>query len=411
MKLLRRYSFPFIVLALLSGCGEEYKSDTSIQTGVFRDSPVQGLWYEGQGSRGYTDSQGRFSYIPGNSYSFGIGKLVLGTAQPLSSSETVTPGRLALSFPTGQRKDAMIGLTRLLMTADYDRNPANGIRIFTPLDIFAQAWGNIPAEFVLDLANHADAQTVLAGIRAAYENPTLTYVTEAQAASHLNTSMSCAYSGAFYGVLADGSRTALVLDASRKITLIQYMPETGALHHYEAVDPFLFSALEADINSNRVEIEDAEQSDTWLRYSHDLSYPDYVGISASQGGPGNFPAKDKAFSRFSGWADATRRYAGMVRSTPGPLGRDYVFVVETYGKDIVSGKIVNMQSGESADIRGKLSKTLLTATAYIGSREIEIKGTIGNGTLSAWNASLTEKIDGISPFTKDFSISGCKPAS
>lgn len=402
---------PVATLLLLAGCEEEAMDTERAQVGVVVDAPVRGLRYAGGGFQGETDTSGRFSYIPGRTYAFSLGRLELGRVDIGHDGATITPGTLMASFPVSQRKAAMLGLTRFLMTADLDANPDNGIRLFSLLDNEAQAWGDIPVSFVLDLAG-ANAQTVLAGIRRANDNATLTYVTELKATEHLQKNMACSYSGAFYGVLPNDDRLAFVQAANGTLTAHQYSPKSALMRTYAG--SFSFTALEADTALNRVALQDEGGDAMWLRYSHDIRYPDYVGVGVKVGATGSFPELDRPLSRLAGQADATQRFAGIVRSSTYALGRDYVFVVETHGQHSnVGSRILSMQTGAFADLQVSLSKGVLTASAELDGRKVILSGNTalmgGAGSIMRkWTGALTEEVNGLS-FSQEFVVEGCLP--
>lgn len=404
-----------VATLLVTGCDEEALDTERAQVGVVADAPVRGLRYEGGGLQGETDASGRFSYIPGRTYTFSLGRLELGSVGISQGNATVTPGSLVAAFPVSQRKQAMLGLTRFLMTADFDANPENGIYLFSSLHNEAQAWAGIPASFMLDLES-ADAQAMLEGIRRANVNPALTYVTELKATQHLQKTMACSYSGAFYGVLPSGDHMAFVQEANGKLTARQYSPGSALVHSYASASNFSFAALSADTAQNRVVLQDEGGDEVWLQYSHDIRYPDYVGVGVKVGAMGSFPTLDRPLSRLAGQADATRRFAGVVRSSPYALGRDYVFVVETHGqRSNVSGRILSLQTGTFAELNGSLSKEGLKVEAELEGRKITLSGKItstgASGSITRkWSGELLEEVNGLS-FPEEFAVEGCFPTS
>ncbi len=86
-------------MILLSGChgktGPLETATYSPLTGIFTDAPVAGLTYKtSSGAAGTTDAQGRFNYAAGDSVTFSIGGLILGTASP-----GITPAGNAVVTP------------------------------------------------------------------------------------------------------------------------------------------------------------------------------------------------------------------------------------------------------------------------------------------------------------------------
>lgn len=102
--------------------------EAEILTGVFNDSAVEGLAYETATQSGLTNVDGEFTYIEGETVTFKVGELTLGSAV---GQEEITPITLA------QTKDAMASIetklaqniAALLQTLDSDGDESNGITI------------------------------------------------------------------------------------------------------------------------------------------------------------------------------------------------------------------------------------------------------------------------------------------
>ena len=113
----------------LAGCwGGGSGSSPNEQSGRFVDSPVSGLQYyvEDPASYALTDEQGGFKYRSGETLTFSLGRLVLGSA-PGSSVITL---RSLFGVPlSADLPDAAINIARLLLTLDTDADPSNGIQI------------------------------------------------------------------------------------------------------------------------------------------------------------------------------------------------------------------------------------------------------------------------------------------
>lgn len=109
-----------VALTACGGGGSE-----SPKTGVFVDSPVAGMSYSGnRGSAGVTSAQGEFSYLEGETITFRIGGITLGSA---IGGATVTPA--SLEATPGQLGDHATRVLRVLQTLDSDGNPGNGITV------------------------------------------------------------------------------------------------------------------------------------------------------------------------------------------------------------------------------------------------------------------------------------------
>lgn len=116
-------SLAVLAAAAISACGG---SDEDLGTGTFTDGPVSGLTYTRSGAdSGTTDAAGRFRYAAGETVTFSIGSLSLGSAPgaavltPLS----VTSGATAATDP--QVNNKLI----LLQSLDADGDLNNGIQI------------------------------------------------------------------------------------------------------------------------------------------------------------------------------------------------------------------------------------------------------------------------------------------
>ena len=123
-------------LVVLSGCGGGGgdSSGSQLYTGVFVDSPVDGLRYEGSlGSAGVTTDGGRFTYRDGEVVTFSAGNVVLGAAPVTATDGIVTPVDV-VAFRRGVESVAVtdpqvLTIVKMLMSADSDDNPANGIQL------------------------------------------------------------------------------------------------------------------------------------------------------------------------------------------------------------------------------------------------------------------------------------------
>ena len=124
----KRWLLPLLtataLTATLTACGGGGSGNTQIAT--FIDSPVEGLLYQSPSRSGRTDRNGNFPYTPGETITFSIGNLVLGSLIPTGNK--VTPLQLVPSATTAD--DARVSrILRVLQTLDTDANPDNGIQI------------------------------------------------------------------------------------------------------------------------------------------------------------------------------------------------------------------------------------------------------------------------------------------
>src|SRR5690625_5177282 len=111
----------------LAGCDSSSSNnkDKTNHTGQFGGLPIAGVAYQTESKSGVTDAQGRFEYRNGESVTFSIGALELGTAQ--------ADRRLSAVDLIGEAEDtsntAVMNLAALLQSLDRDGDLNNGIQI------------------------------------------------------------------------------------------------------------------------------------------------------------------------------------------------------------------------------------------------------------------------------------------
>ncbi len=98
----------------------EGEQNVSPLTGVFIDSPVQGVSYSTATQSGVTNSEGEFTYLPNEVVTFQIGATILGSAM---AADQLTPVDITSDA------NSTINVARLLQSLDMDGNPDNGIVI------------------------------------------------------------------------------------------------------------------------------------------------------------------------------------------------------------------------------------------------------------------------------------------
>lgn len=99
-------------------------------TGVFIDSPVDGLRYVSKSAAGVTthsgatNAKGEFQYESGGSVTFSIGDI---TFPPVAAKSTLTP--LDVAGTSDVHDTSVVNIARLLQSLDFDGDPSNGIKI------------------------------------------------------------------------------------------------------------------------------------------------------------------------------------------------------------------------------------------------------------------------------------------
>ncbi|GBC59580.1 hypothetical protein DENIS_0519 [Desulfonema ishimotonii] len=129
-----------IIAALLFGtiaaCSGSGGDDTTLRTGKFMDSAVEGLAYETDTGSGVTDSDGRFYYLPGEKIRFSVGTIEIGES---TATATLTPVDL-VEDATDVTHPAVINIARFLQSLDLDNTPENGILISAEIAGEAEGW-------------------------------------------------------------------------------------------------------------------------------------------------------------------------------------------------------------------------------------------------------------------------------
>lgn len=180
----------------LSACGGGGGSSSATSlTGVFSDSAVSGLTYVIGGVAAKTDATGHFTYVAGNTITFKVGDIVLGSAvaKPFMSPVTLVSGA------TDETNTTVTNISKFLQTVDDDNNPANGIQITTA--IHTAATGRT-INFVQTTVNYdADAAVTnaYAALTAAAASGAHAGVNDATAQAHLRSTLFTAMAGTYTG--------------------------------------------------------------------------------------------------------------------------------------------------------------------------------------------------------------------
>jgi len=154
---------------LLAACGGggDSSTGTTTTTGVFVDSPVEGLSYVcSSGANGSTNALGEYTCNTGDTVTFSLGGYTIGSC---TAAATVSPYTL---YP--ENNEAVLNIAQLLQTLDTDNNPSNGITIaenFSALD----GVGTAPTDAAFD----SSIETILA----------VTLVSEDDAIAHINETL------------------------------------------------------------------------------------------------------------------------------------------------------------------------------------------------------------------------------
>ena len=185
-------AFSFLLLLNACGGGGGNSTTETVSTGVFIDSPVEGLQYETATQSGTTNSLGEFDYLPGETITFSIGGILLGstTAGPVVTPLSLVPGATSATNPV------VTNIVRLLLSLDSDGDPDNGITISSDVTTAAN---DLAVDFgVADLSVDEGITSLLNNL------PTITLVSEATAQTHFNQTLA-AQANSTWGSLQWGS--------------------------------------------------------------------------------------------------------------------------------------------------------------------------------------------------------------
>jgi len=96
-----------------------------VETGLFLDSRVAGVTYKTETRSGITSVNGEYEYVAGETVTFSIGGITLGSA---TASGIVTPLSL-VPGATDATNPMVTNIVKLLVSLDADNNPDNGLSI------------------------------------------------------------------------------------------------------------------------------------------------------------------------------------------------------------------------------------------------------------------------------------------
>jgi hypothetical protein len=159
------------------GGGDSTTATETVSTGAFIDSAVEGLQYETATRSGTTNSLGEYDYLAGETVTFSIGGIVLGSA---IAGSVVTPLSL-VPDATNATNPMVTNIVRLLLSLDSDGDPDNGITISSEVTTAAN---DLAVDFsVADLSADDGIISLLNNL------PTLRLVSESVAQNHFNLTL------------------------------------------------------------------------------------------------------------------------------------------------------------------------------------------------------------------------------
>ncbi|MGB4344632.1 MAG: hypothetical protein WBJ03_13580 [Moraxellaceae bacterium] len=437
MRITLRTGLLASAVAMLSACGGG-EEDSPVQgapysTGVLRDSAIAGMYYETGGKSGVTDSQGRFSYRPGDKVAFFIGRLKVGEFTPTNTNVMLTIGAL-VPADSPYRASIIAGMARFLLTLDSDGNPGNGITVDSQLDELAMGWPFRTLDFTnFDIATNPAMYIALGDIRIVKEDMGLDFVSGTYAIDHVVKSFNCAYSGAFVATRGGGTSPsaifALTLQGNGRVNAQQAYLSGAPGYVFNPASLFDYGTL-AQNGSDR-HVVAATTPGASLAYGFHPVFADAVMVDLS-GIPVSAPASgapvadgislslqppavltgavslDRLVSRFGAKPDAALRFARIVDINDA----SYLFNVEVTRDAVVRGRILDIRSGKQTTLTGSVVRSggnfTLTANGTIGTHAVAVSGNVtGTAAALTWDATLQETVASVA-HTQPASVVGCK---
>ncbi len=185
-----------ILSATLTACGGSSSSSSNdgdtpppdtpqTAQGIFLDSAVEGLGYTSGALSGFTDNAGTFEYEDGQSVTFTIGDIVIGTT---NGADTLTPLEL-IATASDASNPAVINIARLLQTLDDDGDPDNGILILPSVRELAVDQAINFDQSVDAFTDDGNVQTVVSTLTTMTSAGARMLIDAATASAHLNATL------------------------------------------------------------------------------------------------------------------------------------------------------------------------------------------------------------------------------
>lgn len=151
-----------------------------VLTGVLTDAVVSGVAYATETHSGFTNANGQYEYEAGETVTFSIGGIQLGT---VAAGPVITP--LTLAGATDVTDQQVTNIVRLLLTLDADGNPDNGIEISAATRMAASG---ISIDFDVPVADFS-SDPVVAALIVAADTTSTALVDGTSAQNHLSETL------------------------------------------------------------------------------------------------------------------------------------------------------------------------------------------------------------------------------
>ena len=370
------------VIALsLVGCSDSDDSDDKTATGIFKDSNVAGVSYVSGEQSGITESDGSFTYETGSTVSFSIGGVEIGSAQ---GNSIITPVDLVTNGSSDSTQ--VQNIVRFLMTLDSDGDPENGLSIASAVRTAASSWEQVNFSGS-DFENVMS--TIVTSAQAVDSSGSYSLPSAAEAKSHIETTLLCAYSGAFKGTYSggDSGTWGFLVDASNgNVEGVAYSTAEEEIISLTGNTPVSFNQTRSFVSG-----------DTSTGASFSGRFPSSDTVSGSWENSTFALSGDFSGTRIGGSVKAKYRFTGHY------TGSDYgLFSFDIDDANKVTGVAYSIVEDELHSVTGDLTNTLLLAESSSGAAITATLDT-ANGTISnaEWVLS-SESAEG------SFTGSGCK---
>jgi len=190
-------SIVFLALTACGGGGGGSESPT-VSQGRFIDAAAEGIQYTSGTESGVTDANGTFTYKNGQSVTFSIGGIIIGT---VSGKNIITPVDL-VAGAIDETDPSVTNIVQFLLTIDEDQNALNGIQISAAMRTAAASLSVDFSSATFD--SDASVQTAIDALAAVTANMTRTLVSEVVAQGHLGDSLLALMTGNYSGTFTGG---------------------------------------------------------------------------------------------------------------------------------------------------------------------------------------------------------------
>lgn len=362
------------------GGGGSSSSAVKILNGIFKDSRVSGLSYISGEQKGITGKNGDFKYEEGNTVSFSVGGVPLGSGL---GKAVMTPVDLGVNSKLTSKE--VTNKVRFLMMLDKDNNANNGIEISSRVSAKAKSWG--PIDFA---ALSFPSQTVFKYLVDASVADGVSHAmpTPENAVKHLRTTLLCANTGAYVGSYKGGESgsIALILDpVTGAVKGSSYNPENQV-----SVEIKSTSLIDYDKDLSFTSAEDSAKKFTGKYTSTELIEGTWEDVSR--------PLRKGDFSamRLTDSANSIYRYTFSYKGSDKGV---YAFNIDSNNK--ITGAAYSVIKGKKLPLTGSLNGKNFSARVS--------DGTIINGILNTETQSVTGVWSNVSALqTGIFTGGGCR---